>query len=114
LLRLARRDCRTDRQCSGRCKVRTFSQRGTSVRAAVSTASIVPRTLDRTSRRPRNDHTETTITKRRMGGNDIMNGKTATFCVLLLAAAAVHAQTPIPDQVDAVCTRADLQAAADS
>src|SRR5690606_3204783 len=83
-------------------------------RAAVSTASIVPRTLDRTSRRPRNDHTETTITKRRMGGNDIMNGKTATFCVLLLAAAAVHAQTPIPDQVDAVCTRADLQAAADS
>ena len=43
-----------------------------------------------------------------------MNGKTATFCVLLLAAAAAHAQTPIPDQVDAVCTRADLQAAADS
>src|SRR5690606_12039634 len=48
------------------------------------------------------------------GGNDIVKGKTATFCVLLLAAAAAHAQTPIPDQVDAVCTRADLQAAADS
>ena len=43
-----------------------------------------------------------------------MIGKTATLGLLLLAAAAANAQAPVPDQVGAVCTRADLRAAADS
>ncbi len=44
-----------------------------------------------------------------------MIGKTATGCVLLLVAGAAAAQAPNPpDQVDAVCSRADLQAAAES
>jgi len=44
-----------------------------------------------------------------------MIGKTVTGCVLLFAAGAAVAQTQNPpDQVDATCSRADLQAAAES